>query len=111
MLSGGEILLIHRRRVGLSQKGMGKKYDISRHIYGKRERDDHAVYDMIDDHIEFEDLKPPEKCVIYRKRADLTQLEVAILLGLSRYWINQKEQGQADCSDLLKFWEQRQCQK
>lgn len=111
MLTFGETLLIHRRRAGISQKGMGVKYDISRHMYGKRERDDHAVMDMIEDHLEFEQLSDPEKCVIYRKREKLTQREVSVLLGISRFWLNQKEQGHADCSDLLKFWEQRQCQK
>ena len=107
MLTEGETLLIQRRRAGLSQKVMGDKFDINRHIYGKRERDQETA-NMVESILGIEDLCTQERCVIYRKRAGLTQREVASLLGLSRYWLNQKEIGRVDCSDLLKFWEQRQ---
>lgn len=108
MLTNGENLLIHRRRLGLSQKAAGQDFDISRHTYGKRERTDKDTEEMVQVPYKFDDLTPAEKCVIYRKRASLTQRDVACLLGLSRYWVNQKELGQVDCTDLLKFWKQRQ---
>ena len=110
MLSAGENLLICRRRAGLRQDSMGERYGLNRHGYGRRERDAIAT-DLPVANIEFDHLYTQEKCVIYRKRANLTQREVAALLGLSRYWINQKEIGRVDCADLLKFWEERQCQK
>ena len=105
MLSSGESLLIQRRRASLTQAEMGANFKMSRHSYGEYERD---LVEIKTDHLSFDDLQPYEKCVILRKRAGMTQLEVALLMGLSRYWINQKEIGRVDCQDLLTFLEEQQ---
>lgn len=49
----------------------------------------------------------PEYCFLLRKRAGLTQQSVAYSLGKSRWWVNQMERGLADCTELLKYWEDR----
>lgn len=103
MLTKGESLFIIRRRAKLTQAGMGSQFGLSRFSYGKQEREDTDSWLPSED-INFNQLTDPEKCVILRKRKSLTQYEVSLLLGVSRYWINQKEMGQCDCADLLKHW-------
>jgi transcriptional regulator with XRE-family HTH domain len=107
MLSQSEVVLITRRRAGFSQRDMGDSYDMSRYSYGRKERDEKEAARLMTFTMSFDELKDHEKCFILRKRKGLTQREVAALLGLSRYWINQKEVGHVDCSDLKKFWDEQ----
>jgi hypothetical protein len=102
LLTAGESLLIQRRRERLTQAGKGAQFGLSRYEYGKRERD---LIDMPVTLLSFEDLTDAEKCVILRKRKSATQLEIALDMGISRYWLNQKELGHCDCSDLLHHLE------
>lgn len=51
-------------------------------------------------------LEPNEKCLLYRRRCNKTQGEVANDMGFSKYWIRLMEQGNAPCDDLLWYWEQ-----
>jgi transcriptional regulator with XRE-family HTH domain len=108
-LTEGESLLICRRRERLSQKQAAIVLMLDRYRYGKFERGQ-ICFDL-KELAQPENIKDHERCLVFRKRAGLTQSEVASSLGQSRYWINQKEMGRVDCTDLLEFWEQRQCQK
>lgn len=47
-----------------------------------------------------------ERCVLQRKRARKTQLEVATDLGVCRWWVNQMESGRQDCTILSSYWDQ-----
>jgi len=53
-----------------------------------------------------ERLKSHERCLIMRRRCGKTQLQVAKVLGCSRYWLNKMELGLESCDDLLWYWEQ-----
>jgi transcriptional regulator with XRE-family HTH domain len=49
-----------------------------------------------------------EHCVVYRRRAKITQQEIADELGLSRSWVNAMEVGYAKSVEkLLKYWEKK----
>lgn len=47
-----------------------------------------------------------ERCVLQRKRAGYSQLEVATDLGMCRWWVNQMESGKQDCTPLSSYWDQ-----
>lgn len=54
--------------------------------------------------ITLEELSPLEKCFLKRKRLGMTQLECALLMGITRYWFNQMELGRVAHQSLLDFW-------
>lgn len=47
-----------------------------------------------------------ERCVLQRRRAGYTQLEIAKDLGVCRWWVNQMESGRQDCTPLSSYWDQ-----
>lgn len=51
-------------------------------------------------------LRDHERCIIYRRRAGVTQARVASDLGVTRVWVNRMERGSEKCCDLLWYWEQ-----
>lgn len=51
-------------------------------------------------------LAPHEKCLLYRRRCNQTQGEIAADMGFSKYWVRLMEQGKAPADDLLWYWEQ-----
>lgn len=108
-LTIGESMFIARRRLGKSQSQMGKKHGMSRYVYGKIERDQ-VKGNIATQIIQYDDLKLYEKCTITRRRAEMTQDQLAEELKVSRFWINQMETGQADCQSLCNYWK-IQCQK
>lgn len=42
---------------------------------------------------------------LYRKRSGKHQREVAAELGITRYWVNRMEQGEANPDRLIEYWE------
>jgi len=103
-LSVGESHLISRRRSGLSQQEMADFCGITRNFYGEVERDQIECSNLGRSSVE--SLKLNEKMLLARRRAELTQGEVAAEIGVTRYWLNQMEIGAAPVSeDLTKFWE------
>ena len=50
-------------------------------------------------------LEAHERCVLQRKRAGYTQLQVAKDLGSCRWWVNQMETGRQDCTPLTSYWD------
>lgn len=108
-LSVGETLFILRRRSCLSQSEFAKTVGMTRHTYGKIERDcvDTQKLPVDFHHLTLDNLSPHERCTILRKRENLTQEEVASALSLSRFWVNQMELGNVDSSALLSYWNNR----
>jgi DNA-binding XRE family transcriptional regulator len=100
-LTVGESLLLDRRRRGENQKQAAARLELSYNSYCYLERDMMAH----DIEVELNSIAPNEKCLIYRKRAGMTQAQVANTLGLCRWWINLMEQGKSPCGQLLQFWE------
>jgi len=98
-LTSGELLLVARKRIGLSQSEMASFHGTTRTKYGKMERDQ----------MEPNGVKLPtigslathEEAMILRRRAGHTQKEIAGEIGLSRHWVSKMETGQAPCERLL----------
>ena len=103
-LSTGEAFFIERRRDGLTQEAMAISLGITRHQYGLMERD--ADY-RPNGHFtpQIKSLTISETCLLKRRRLGWTQQEVADLVGIARYWLNQMENGKAPCKTLTEFWE------
>lgn len=102
-LTQGEKLRLWRRRLKLSQKEAGRRFDVSGWTYGEMERGalpapSYAWKGPFE-------LHPYERCFIYRLRAGKTQREIASELGCSRIWVNRMETGQANCDHLIWYWE------
>jgi len=91
-LTTGEALLTIRYRSARNQEVMAEMLNISKHIYGELETDKGLV------------LEPHEKCRILRRRAGMTQEELASVVGVSREWLNSMEQGNENCKRLVEFW-------
>ncbi len=102
-LSCGESLLIARRR----QEGRETQHDASwrcgttLRTYGMWERGMISPLPPC----KLGRIKPHEKCLIYRRRVMMSQGDVALKLGRSRWWINQMERGVVPCAELLSYWE------
>ena len=52
-------------------------------------------------------LLPHEFCFIKRRRAGLSQEQVAKKLKVCRYWLRLMETGKRDCTELLKYWSKK----
>lgn len=55
--------------------------------------------------LHYPNLRVSEVVWLYRTRAGKLQREVAEELGVSRLWVNRMEQGLADPSRLIEYWE------
>lgn len=102
-LTKGELLLINRKRTGESQEDASIRLGITRNMYGKIERDEVAKVRI--EVPDIDELKPHEKCFLYRRRTGRTQEDCAEEMGISRYWFNQMEIGAAPIDPLVGFWE------
>lgn len=104
-LSQGEKFLIYRKREGISQAEMARRFHMKRRRYSEFE-----ASGMIDRKVEdicVEPLKPHEKCLIWRRRSGWTQEAIAELMGITRYWLMLMETGQVPCDNLEAFWNGR----
>lgn len=101
-LTSGETLLIDRRRRGERQGAAAQRLGVTHSMYGKHERD---VVELppIEDLLP---LKSYERCLLYRRRCEQTQEQVASELGVCRFWLNQMERGEVACDELISHWEQ-----
>ena len=55
-------------------------------------------------HVRTPKLQPHEGCLLHRRRAGLTQSDVAAHLQRSRNWVRMMEQGTVACNELEEFW-------
>lgn len=106
-LKPGEKLRVWRRRLKLTRSGAAELLKRSVNWIGEVERDNRPEVALGD--IPWtgqRDLKPHEKCAIYRLRSGITQGKIADSLQCSRLWVNKMERGEVNCDDLLWYWEQ-----
>ncbi len=101
-LTQGERLLISRRRRGESQQAAADRHGATRFLYGQWERDALKGPSVR----EVDTLRSHERCLLYRRRCEMTQKAVAADLNFCRWWINQMERGVVNCDVLLWHWEQ-----
>lgn len=96
----GESLFIQRRRKDQTQVEAAADYNVSADTYREWEADrgenvPRAVLGQ---------LKPHEMCVLMRRRAKLTQKQLAGKVGCTRLWVIQMENGEASPDRLVAYW-------
>lgn len=97
----GESLLLWRRREGLNQTQAAAAFEV--HVDKYREWEaDRSPADQPRKHLG--QLKPHEVCLLKRRRAGITQREVAAEIGCTRLWVIQMENGDAPTERLCEFW-------
>lgn len=103
-LTQGERHLLHRRRLGMSQKAQARALGVSLTAYSLLERDsERAPKELAAP--DLGPLRDHERCLIYRKRSNTTQDEIAATLEVCRYTVQRMERGEVSCADLLEYWE------
>lgn len=103
VLTPAERVLLWRRRKGWNQQQAAKHWGVSFHTYKLIEYGEIESKTMgLSRH---DSMSPHERCFIYRKRCDKTQEEVALELKVCRYWLRKMENGHADPTALLSYWE------
>jgi DNA-binding XRE family transcriptional regulator len=103
-LSRGERLFIDRRRRGEGQTASAKRLKVTRRVYNGWELDKEQPEKA--PVVAIGKLQAHERCVLYRRRSGKTQAACAKKMKLSRWWFNQMERGDVDCTELCGFWEQ-----
>ena len=109
----GEVLITRRRRRGWTQSEAAKYFGVTSLTYGRWERDtaypgatQHAVSWAWSDLTRRRgSLQPHERCLLYRRRAELSQDNLAKIVHRSRHWVNLMETGAKDCTILIHHWE------
>jgi DNA-binding XRE family transcriptional regulator len=101
-ITRSERLFIERRRLGESQEQAAWRHGISLNIYEQMERGQRAIPNDLMPRIG--DSEVHERCVVLRRRAQLTQDDVAQSVGCSVRWIQLMERGERPCALLREFW-------
>lgn len=105
-----ELLLVHRRRLGITQRKAAEDVGVTQREYSHIERGEHPMPDWahrwVRNAVDY--LEPHELCVLYRHQAGKLQREVATEMGISRVRLNQIERGYAPraVDHLIWHWEQ-----
>lgn len=101
-----ELLYAWRKREEITQKEMAARLGISRVTLGRYEAGE-ALPKAIEDQVTLtqSDLHDYEKCVILRRRGELTQSALSMIIGVSRWWFVQMECGKANSERLVEYWE------
>lgn len=100
-LTRGERLFIWRRRKGINQEHAAYRFKVHVDIYrdwerDKREKDQPSM--------NAGSLSISETCVILRRRAGMTQRELADKMEITRLWVIQMEDGVAPIDRLRRYW-------
>ena len=99
-LTDGEQLFLRRRREGWNQAQAAAHMQVTIDQYRLKEHDELKIDSPL-----WPEPTGAEKCVIYRRRAGMTQKDVAAAIGRSRLWVNRMERGLEDATPLVCFWE------
>jgi transcriptional regulator with XRE-family HTH domain len=104
----GERFLLDRRRHGWTQGNQAKLHMVRPYLYGMVERDEFTGDTLPGELVvpRLGRVHAHERCLIYRRRAGVSQKQVAKDLKRSRAWVNAMERGKVPCDDLTWYWEQ-----
>jgi len=109
VLTIGERLLVDRRRRGHTQADAARRWGISQSRYSRWERElDTPTLEELPylwAPAKGHQLRGNERCLLYRRRAGLTQLHIATELGRCKMWVRQMERGEVSFTELLDYWE------
>ena len=99
----GEKLQLYRRMREKTQREMAKLMKVPANKYIQWELDQKPgapdiPYAEMDDH---------EICYLLRRRAGMTQAEVAKQIGRSRLWVQLMELGKTSGEELTRYWRQK----
>lgn len=100
-LTSGERFLIDRHRRRLTQFQAAAGLGIYAVDYGRVERGQVKIPGIKAPALG--KLKPHERCLILRRRSQMTQAELALKLKCSRYWCNKMEHGESP-GVLIDYW-------
>ena len=93
--------MLWRRRKGLNQVQAASEYNVHPDRYREWEAD-RRTEDQPRRHLG--ELKPHELCLLARRRAGLTQRQVAEAIGTTRLWVIKMEEGAAPVERLREYW-------
>lgn len=100
-LTLGEKLFLRRRREKISQAEMARRYSVSRYTYMNWEKN---VGGIDIPSVDLKGITPTEHFVILRRRAGISQLELAARMGIDRKTLWQMENGHLPLRQLIEFW-------
>ena len=96
-ITTGEKLFVERRRAGRSQAQQAKKLKVNIKVYCQLERQAEGREIV-------KDLTVAEACTLLRRRNGLTQANVALDMGVTRFWVRRMELGISTVKRLQDFW-------
>ena len=102
-LSAAERLLIDRRRREETQAGAAERHGVSQTRYSRWERGLEPERALPRPRVGR--LAAHERCLLYRRRAGVSQGQIAEHLGRCKMWVRQMERGEVDCTELTSYWE------
>ena len=100
-LTEAEKLFLWRRRLGLTQMEAAIKLGVSTDQIWTWEDGNMKIPMPTINVVSPNDV---EICVLKRRRANMTQKEVAKQLKVSRLWVNKMESGDVSVDRLVSFW-------
>lgn len=103
-LTRGERLLLKRLRLGEDQRQAADRLGLHSKVYRALELGRSSTNKVKLPTINR--VKPHERCMLYRRRANMSQGQIANKYGCSRYWLSLMELGKRPCEKLIWFWEQ-----
>ena len=101
--SEAEALLLARRRLGLSQREMAERLEVTMHVYRGLEKNGGATLRQLG-LASLGSLLEHERLLLRRLRSGRRALDVAAEMGVSAYWLSQMEKGKASTSSLAEYW-------
>lgn len=97
-----ERLVIDRRRREETQAQAAARYKVSLYAYRQWEENTNATGMP---NVRVGRLAAYEACYMRRRRSGVRVKDLAIAMGLSRWWVIQMETGQATDVRLVEYWE------
>lgn len=97
-----EVLFTWRKRRGLNQAEMAAENGVSRVRWCRWETDKEEPAVKLPKNFTLTD---QEKCVLLRRRSGLSQEEIGLKVGASRFWVNQMETAKGVSPEkLVEYW-------
>lgn len=97
----GESLFLARRRAGINQIDAAARHGVHPDVYREWEADKRTKDQPWK---RLGALKINEVCVLLRRRAKMTQRQLAVTMGCTRLWVIQMENGEAPADRLREHW-------
>jgi DNA-binding XRE family transcriptional regulator len=99
--TNGELLLVRRKRLGVSQSEAARRCCVPRMVYNHWENDAGDGAPKAGTLV----LDPHEVLTIKRRRSGLTQQQLADTVGVTRQTVVEVEAGRASQDRLITYWE------